>query len=81
MANRQSKPVHITPRNGGDDWAVIRQGNERATRVFDTQRQAAEYGRQIAREEHTELFLHRQNGQIRQRDSYGNDPFPPRDKD
>ena len=26
----------------------------------------------------SELFIHGKNGRIRERDSYGNDPFPPR---
>ena len=26
----------------------------------------------------TELLIHGQNGQIRERSSYGNDPFPPK---
>ena len=32
----------------------------------------------IARNQHSELIIHRQNGQIRDRDSYGNDPYPPK---
>ena len=35
-------------------------------------------GREIAINQGSELFIHRPNGQIRDRDSYGNDPFPPR---
>jgi hypothetical protein len=34
----------------------------------------------LSRTERTELFIHRENGMIRERNSYGNDPCPPRDK-
>jgi len=38
---------------------------------------AIERAREIARHQESELFIHRRNGQIRERNSYGNDPFPP----
>ncbi|WP_157788649.1 DUF2188 domain-containing protein, partial [Vibrio cholerae] len=31
-----------------------------------------------ARRQESEAFVHRKNGTIRERDSYGNDPFPPK---
>ena len=34
--------------------------------------------REIARNQESELLIHGQNGRIRARDSYGNDPFPPK---
>lgn len=73
MAN---KPVHVTPR--GDKWAVLREGGERASSLHDTQRSAEQAGRQLARNDRTEFLLHGQNGRIRERDSYGNDPHPPK---
>lgn len=39
---------------------------------------AIEYGRNIAKNQHTEFFTHGKNGKIQSRDSYGNDPFPPK---
>jgi hypothetical protein len=47
--------------------------------VFETQAEAIEAGRQMARRGHGELLIHGQHGQIRARDSYGNDPCPPKD--
>ena len=43
-----------------------------------TQREAIEIARTIARKEQSELVIHGKDGRIRQKDSYGNDPFPPR---
>lgn len=60
-----------------DGWAVKGEGNERATSVHSTQAEAIEAARAIARNQQSELLIHGRNGQIRERDSYGNDPFPP----
>ena len=57
-----------------DGWAVKKSGSSRATKVFDTQSEAYCFGREIAINQNTELFLHGRNGQIRERNSYGNDP-------
>jgi hypothetical protein len=69
------KGVHVTPH--GNKWAVKREGNERASSLHDTQKQAEKEGRATARRDNTEFFLHNRQGEIRQRDSYGNDPHPP----
>ncbi|MDR1610154.1 MAG: DUF2188 domain-containing protein [Candidatus Symbiothrix sp.] len=75
MANRTN---HVVPSSTG--WAVRKSGASRASRNFSTQREAIRYGTQLSRTERTELFIHRENGMIRERNSYGNDPCPPRDK-
>jgi uncharacterized protein (TIGR02271 family) len=67
MANRSS--VHVEPRESG--WAVVREGSERATSVHRTQAEAAKQGRDIARREETEFFLHAQDGRVREQRSYG----------
>ncbi|WP_367280921.1 DUF2188 domain-containing protein, partial [uncultured Alistipes sp.] len=40
--------------------------------------EAIDIAREIARNQESELLIHRPNGQIRDRDSYGNDPYPPK---
>ncbi|WP_294324147.1 DUF2188 domain-containing protein [uncultured Sphingomonas sp.] len=70
------KNQHVVPHAGG--WAVRGAGNGRATSVHDTQRDAINAARGIAQNQHSELLIHGRNGQIRDRDSYGSDPFPPR---
>ncbi len=76
MANRNN--VHIVQRDNG--WGTLREGAQRATQVFDTQALAIQAGRQMARHGKGELLVHGEDGRIRARDSYGNDPFPPRDR-
>lgn len=68
---------HVTPHPDGG-WQVKAAGAERATVRTDTQRQAIEIGKEIALNQHSELFIHNRQGQIRERNSYGNDPFPPK---
>ncbi len=66
------KNVHVVPH--GDNWAVKTQGNTRATVVTPTQAAATAAAREIAIKREGEVFIHRPNGQIRDRNSYGNDP-------
>jgi Uncharacterized protein conserved in bacteria (DUF2188) len=73
----KGKPVHVVPR--GDRWAVEREDAKRASSLHDTQAEAEKAGRPLARADQTEFYLHGRNGQIRERDSYGNDPNPPKD--
>jgi uncharacterized protein (TIGR02271 family) len=60
--------VHIELREEG--WAVVREGNKRASSTHATQSEAAESGREIARREQTEFFLHAQDGKIREHRDY-----------
>lgn len=71
-----SKGLHVVPRNG--KWAVRRSGSGKATRIFDTQKKAIREGRRIARSQGAELYIHGRDGRIRDRDSYGHDPHPPK---
>ena len=74
MANQ-----HVVPNpNGG--WDVKGAGNSRATRHTDTQREAINIAKNIARNQNSEAIIHGRDGRIRDKDSYGNDPIPPRDK-
>lgn len=55
-------------------------GASRATKVYRTQEEAIKQGRDIARTQKAELYIHGRDGRIREKDSYGRDPLPPRDK-
>ena len=68
---------HVTKKNG--EWRVIGEGNSRATKKFATQKESIDYGRKVAINQQAELVIHGVNGRIRDKDSYGNDPIPPRD--
>ncbi len=66
---------HVVPHKDG--WAVRGAGSQRASSVHPTQKEAIEAGRNIARNQGTELFIHDRHGRFRERDSHGNDPYPP----
>ena len=71
------KNQHVTP-NGNGNWQVKGAGNRRATVTTKTQKEAINIAREIARNQKSELIIHGRNGRIREKDSYGNDNFPPR---
>ncbi|MHB1420954.1 MAG: DUF2188 domain-containing protein [Bacillota bacterium] len=71
------KNQHITPHSDGG-WQVKGEGNEKATARTDTQKEAIDNGREIAKNQGSELVIHGTDGRIRQKDSHGNDPFPPK---
>ncbi|MFY9826127.1 MAG: DUF2188 domain-containing protein [Thermoanaerobaculia bacterium] len=70
------KNQHVVPH--GDGWGVVGEGNQRSTGNYDTQQEAFERAREIAINQGSEVFIHRPNGQIRERNTYGDDPFPPK---
>jgi hypothetical protein len=67
---------HVVP-NGGK-WSVRRAGASRASSTFGTQQEAIATARNIARNQKTELYIYGQDGRIRERTSYGQDPHPPK---
>lgn len=69
-------PVHTVPH--GDGWANRREGAKRVSKTFDTKAQAQAAGRDTARRDNTEHVIHRKDGSIGEKNSYGNDSFPPR---
>ena len=71
------KNQHVTPHPDGG-WQVKGAGNSRATARTNTPAQAINIGRTISNHQGSELVIHRPNGQIRAKDSHGNDPYPPR---
>ena len=69
---------HVVRR--GKDWAVRGEGNQRDTSHHETQAKAIERAREIAQHQQSEVVIHRPDGRIRDKDSYGNDPCPPKDR-
>ena len=69
------KNQHVVPRKRG--WAVKGAGNEKATAIHSTQQSAIIQARDIARNQGSEMLIHRTNGRIRERNTYGKDPYPP----
>ena len=70
------KGKHVAP--SPDGWKVKSSGAKKASKVFVTKAEAIKYAKIIAKKQRAELFVHGKDGRIRERNSYGNDPFPPR---
>lgn len=70
------KIQHIVPHPDG--WTVKGEGNQRATSVHPTQREAIETARDIAGNQRSGLFIHGENGRIRERNTYGDAPYLPK---
>lgn len=71
------KNQHVVPRDD-HQWAVHGAGNQRDTSLHSTQEEARLAARKIAKNQGSEVLVHGVNGQIRQKNSYGNNPYPPR---
>ena len=71
------KNQHVTKHPDGG-WQVKGAGNQRATARTETQSEAIGIARNIAINQNSELFIHGENGRFRERNSYGNDPYPPK---
>lgn len=67
---------HVVP--NGSKWSVRRAGASKASGTFETQAEAVAKARDVAQKQKTELFIHGRDGRIRERNSYGDDPHPPK---
>ena len=73
------KNVHVTYNKDDENWRVRSEGAQRAAGVYDTKAEALNAGRTVAENKSGELFIHNRDGKISDRDSFGNDPNPPKD--
>lgn len=71
------KSNHVIPSSERGGWAVKKSGSTRITRSFDRKDDAIKFGREISRKQETELFIHKRDGRIQERNSYAKDPHPP----
>lgn len=72
-----SKTRHVVPnQNGG--WDSKKGGADRASKHFETKKEAEDYSRKLSINEGSELYVHGKDGKIQRKDSHGNDKFPPR---
>ncbi|MEP0938189.1 MAG: DUF2188 domain-containing protein [Ekhidna sp.] len=73
------KTRHVVPNSEGG-WDSKKGGAERASKHFDTKKDAEKYSRDLSRKEGSELIIHKKDGKIHRADSHGGDPNPPKDK-
>jgi hypothetical protein len=70
-------PIHTVPDNAGG-WTNKREGATRGAETYDTKAAAQAAGREAAMRDKTEHLIHNADGEIAYRNSYGNDPSPPK---
>lgn len=70
--------VHSVP--WGGDWAVKEEGVKKPISVHKTQVKAEEKTKILAKKLESEAVYHNKHGMIKDKDSFGNDPIPPKDK-
>lgn len=70
------KNIHVV--KNGNNWNVKQENAKRSSGIYGTQREAIDRAREIARNNNQEVAIHGVNGKIREKHSYGNDPYPPR---
>ncbi len=78
--SKNPKNVHVLPNKANSNWQVKTEGASKAAGVFQTKAEAKSAGAIIAKNRAGELFIHNENGKIANRNSFGSDPFPPRDR-
>lgn len=72
----EKKNVHTVPT--ADGWANKREGGSRASNTHTTKAEAQAAGRAAAQKDGVEHLVHRKDGTIGERNTYGKDPHPPK---
>jgi len=76
----KNKTIHVTYNQSGKNWKVKQPSNDRVSAYCDTKAEAIKTAETIARNQGLETKIHNMDGKISAGNSYGNDPFPPKDK-
>ena len=61
-----------------DKWVMKEENNDKESISFDTKDEAIEYSKKKAKDNKVELIIHNIDNKISNRNSYGNDPYPPK---
>ena len=76
----KTKNIHSVPAKGGAGWDVKRDGTTTPLSHHRTQAESEKAARRQAQSDKVEAVFHRKDGTIRDKDSSGRDPNPPRDR-
>ena len=72
----KNKQIHTVPRPGG--WGNKSSGASRIAKLDPNKAAAQAAGRKTAINQNAEHIIHNKDGKIGARNSYGNDPHPPK---
>ena len=76
MAKKNGGDIHTVPNGSG--WSNKQNGE--VVSNHRTKENAVDAGRSYAKTNHSEHVIHNRTGVISEKNSYGNDPYPPKDK-
>ena len=71
-------PANVETYSEDNRWKNRVLGNKRASNTFDTKAEAQAKGREMAQKLRGEHIIKKRDGTIGERNSYGNDPHPPK---
>ncbi|OFX38642.1 MAG: hypothetical protein A2W95_11145 [Bacteroidetes bacterium GWA2_40_14] len=74
----KGKNQYVVPTQDG--WGVRGEKSERLTVKTETKAEAVKIATNIAKNQQSELTILGNNGKIQNKNSFGNDPCPPKDK-
>jgi hypothetical protein len=72
-----AKNLHVVRHAEG--WVIRSEGSTRASSLHDTQQEAIEAGRVLAKKSLITLVIHGRDGRVKARNSFSRDPIPPRE--
>lgn len=73
-----AKKSHHVVRNPDGGWDVKKGGAYRSSGHYRTQKDAISAAREMSSNQRSELYIHGRDGRIREKDSHGSDPHPPK---
>lgn len=73
-----AKNIHTVYNSDNQRWENKREGSDTPISWHYTKNNAMDSGRSLAKNRDVEHFIHGKDGKIQERNSYGNDPFPPK---
>jgi len=74
------KNIHTVFNKERKMWETKKEGQEEPLASSHTKEKAEEKSVKLAKELKVEHVIHNKDGKISDKDSYGNDPVPPKDK-
>lgn len=75
-----NKPIWVQYDADGKEWRAEREGGQRALTKGERKKEVVDRAREIAQNTESELIItKKEDHTVHQRESYGNDPNPPRD--
>lgn len=77
---KRKKNIHTVYNEERKMWESKKEGQKKPLASSHTKEKAKEKSRREAKRKKVEHVIHNKNGRISDKDSYGNDPNPPKDK-